>query len=95
MQRDVREIDVDKISPNRRLVCSDESIENISESIRLQGQLEPVEILLVGASFRILDGEKRWRACKKLGMRRIQAVIVEPGTGDLDFISRADEILTS
>ena len=95
MQRDVREIDVNKISPNRRLVFSDEAIENISESILLQGQLEPVEVLLVGASFRILDGEKRWRACRKLGMRRIRAVVAEPGTGGLDFISGADEILTS
>jgi ParB family chromosome partitioning protein len=76
MHRDVREIELKKISPNHRLVCSDESIEVLAQSIRLRGQLEPVEIFFMGASFRIMDGEKRWRACRRLGMTRIKAVIV-------------------
>lgn len=77
MQRDAREIDLGKISPNLRSIHEIETIEEISRSIRLEGQLEPIEIWFAGESFRILDGEKRWRACKRLHMTSIKAVIVE------------------
>jgi ParB family chromosome partitioning protein len=45
-------------------------------SIRYRGQQEPIQIWFAGEDFRIVDGEKRWRACKKLGVETIQAVIV-------------------
>jgi ParB-like chromosome segregation protein Spo0J len=37
--------------------------------------VEPIQISFEHDSFRIMDGEKRWRACRKLGMRSIRAVI--------------------
>ncbi|GKT09849.1 ParB N-terminal domain-containing protein [Desulforhabdus sp. TSK] len=76
MEREIRSIEVRKIHPNRRVVCLEESIEDLEQSIRQRGQLEPVEISFVGESFRIMDGEKRWRACRRLGMTHIKAVIV-------------------
>jgi ParB-like chromosome segregation protein Spo0J len=36
----------------------------------------PITVLFDGEYFRILDGEKRWRAAKKLGMTSIEAMIV-------------------
>lgn len=73
----IREIEIRRISPNLRAVYEAESIEEIARSIRCRGQLEPVLILFEYESFRILDGEKRWRACKKLGMKTIKVVITE------------------
>lgn len=82
MERRVREIDLKRISPNFRYLCDEEAIVDLSGSIRRQGQLEPIHIWFVGDEFRILDGEKRWRACKKLGLTSIRAVIIqsEPGS---------------
>ncbi len=77
MRNDIREIETGKISPNLRMVYSAECIEDIVQCIKRQGQLEPIHISFVRDSFKILDGEKRWRACKRLGMKRIRAVIVE------------------
>lgn len=82
MEQDVREVDLKRISPNRRLIFDGESIEELCRCIRLQGQLEPIRIWLAGDLFRILDGEKRWRACKRLGWKRMKAILIEASTGE-------------
>ena len=77
MKKDVREIDMHRIRPNLRLIYSIESIEELSRAIVSLGQFEPIQVWFDGEGFRILDGEKRWRACKRLGMARVKVVIVE------------------
>ncbi len=74
----VREIDLDRITPNRRFVFETESLEELCLSIQSNGQEEPIQVCFTGYEFRIIDGEKRWRACKKLGLTKIRAIIVEP-----------------
>ncbi len=77
MGNHIRDIEIGRISPNLRTVCSAECIDEIMVSIRRNGQQEPILICFEYDSFRILDGEKRWRACKRLGMKRIKCVIVK------------------
>jgi ParB family transcriptional regulator, chromosome partitioning protein len=72
MESAVREIELRKISPNLRCVCDWESIEELAGSILREGQVEPIDVWFSGESFRILDGEKRWRACKKLRWEHIR-----------------------
>ncbi len=74
MDEDIREIEISRISPNRRIVYSDESIEVVEQEIK-NGRQNPILIRFEHDSFRILDGEKRWRACKRLGMTTIRALI--------------------
>lgn len=66
---------LDAISPNRRCVCLEEELEQLCESLRAMGQQEPIRVHFGGWVFLIEDGEKRWRACKKLGHRKIRVVI--------------------
>ena len=75
MAEDIREIEIDRISPNRRISYSVESIEQIEQIVR-SGQQAPILIRFEHDSFRIVDGEKRWRACKRLARTTIRAVIV-------------------
>jgi ParB family chromosome partitioning protein len=75
MGQDIREIQIRKIRPNLRIVYAAECIEEIERDIKGCGQREPIHISFEYDSFRILDGEKRWRACKRLGMSTIRAVI--------------------
>lgn len=77
MEKDPRNIRLGRISPNLRAVYTSECIEDTVQHIKSRGQLEPILIWFQGNSFRILDGEKRWRACKKLGMKSIMAIIAE------------------
>jgi ParB family chromosome partitioning protein len=76
METDIRDIELGRISPNLRIVYSAECIEGIVQHIKCLGQVEPIQISFHHESFRIVDGEKRWRACRKLGYRSIRAVIV-------------------
>jgi len=76
METDIREIEISKISPNLRMIYPAEYLEEIVQCIKRQGQVEPIRISFEHDCFKILDGEKRWRACKRLGMRRIKAVII-------------------
>jgi ParB family chromosome partitioning protein len=77
VEKEVRELDLEKISPNLRLVYSFESIEELCRSLLFFGQLEPIQIWFDGERFRILDGEKRWRACRMLGINRVKVIIIE------------------
>jgi ParB family chromosome partitioning protein len=77
MARWVREIRLESIEPNRRYVVVRETIEMLCRSISEQGQLEPIRIIRRGNAFRILDGEKRWRACRILRRKTIIASIEE------------------
>jgi len=77
MEKNPREIQISRVSPNFRAVYTSECIEDTAQSIKSRGQLEPILIWFQHDSFRILDGEKRWRACKKLGIKTIRAIITE------------------
>jgi len=73
----VIEIDVERIRPNLRLIYHHETIELLCQEMRSSGQLEPIQVWFDGESFRIWDGEKRWRVCKMLGMTRVKALLME------------------
>jgi ParB family chromosome partitioning protein len=77
MRQNVREISIDRISPNLFTIHDAETVEEMAMSIRYRGQVEPIQVWFAGEDFRIMDGEKRWRACKKLGALTIKVVIVE------------------
>ncbi len=77
MAREVRQIRIDRIHPNRRLVFQEEVIQSLCSDIEANGLREPITVELTEFRFEIIDGEKRWRACKKIGWERINAVIVE------------------
>ena len=62
---------LEAIEPNRRRVIQREFVEELGMSISRHGQLEPILIYQQGTSFRIIDGEKRWRAIKRLGRTTI------------------------
>lgn len=74
------EIELAKIKPHEqnRDLDGDQSIEELAESIRILGQLEPATVreLFQGEySYELLSGERRYRALKKLGKQTIRAVV--------------------
>ncbi|MBM4334019.1 MAG: hypothetical protein FJ117_22850 [Deltaproteobacteria bacterium] len=71
------EVDLEKIRPNLRLIYHLESLEMLGRLILSRGQVDPIQVWFDGEYFRIWDGEKRWRVCKMLGIRRVKALLVE------------------
>jgi ParB family chromosome partitioning protein len=77
MEENVYNIRTDAIQPNRRLWYEEGEIARFSSLIRSGGLNDPIRLFFDGERFRILDGEKRWRAARKLGLPSIQAVIAD------------------
>lgn len=73
---EIREIEIDKIHPNLRLVFDEDAILRLCENIRSRGLQEAIVVELVECWFRIADGEERWRACKKIGLSKVKARIL-------------------
>ena len=77
MPDEIREIEIDKIRPNYRLVYEADTIFRLCNDIMSRGLQEPIVVEFVEYCFEIVDGEKRWRACKKIGWKKIKAIILE------------------
>lgn len=77
---EVRSLDIDKIisSPYQpRSIFDDERIEELSQTIRTHGLIQPIVVRKKGDRYELIAGERRWRAAKKLGMKTIPAIIRE------------------
>ena len=71
---------VDEISPNRlqpRSYFDDTKLEELVTSIEEHGVLQPVVVQKAYSGYELIVGERRWRASKKLGLKKIPAVIRE------------------
>jgi ParB family chromosome partitioning protein len=58
-----------------------EALDELVESLRNHGLLQPIVVRAAGKRYEILAGERRWRAAQELGWERIRAV-VRPATDD-------------
>ncbi|MCX8038243.1 MAG: ParB/RepB/Spo0J family partition protein [Candidatus Sumerlaeia bacterium] len=77
----VADIDVNLIVPNPyqpRAAISDAALDELAESIRAQGVIQPILVRRVDRKFQLVAGERRWRAAIKAEKTHIPAIIVEP-----------------
>lgn len=74
----IHEIDINLIMPNKnqpRKVFDFEKIKNLSESIEEHGLLQPIVLKKHSGLYEIIAGERRWRACKHLGLKKVPSII--------------------
>ncbi|MBT3365724.1 MAG: ParB/RepB/Spo0J family partition protein [Nitrospina sp.] len=74
------ELLIDEISPNRfqpRKYFDNDKLEELVTSIREYGVLQPVVVQKAESGYELVVGERRWRASKKVGLKKIPAVIRE------------------
>lgn len=76
--RGVREIEIARIQPNPnqpRVQFSEESIEELAQSIAERGVLQPILLRPIEDGFQIIAGERRWRAAQKARLHTIPAIV--------------------
>ena len=76
----VREIDIARIRPNPnqpRVQFTEDSINELAESIAQRGVLQPILLRPSGDGFEIVAGERRWRAAQKARLHTIPAIVRE------------------
>ena len=88
-------IDPDPDQPRRRF--DEEQLEELAASIRAHGVLQPIVVREVaGGRYRIIAGERRWRASARAGLERVPIVCREATDAEafelaiLENIQRAD-----
>lgn len=72
------EIGVDAIDPNPeqpRTSFDEAGLANLAASIRTHGLLHPIVVERRGDRFRLVAGERRWRATRRAGLRTIEAIV--------------------
>ena len=76
-------IPVDRIAPNPyqpRKTFDPESLQELADSIKSRGLLQPLLVKKDGAGYTLVAGERRFRAAKLAGLAEVPALVLE----DLD-----------
>ncbi len=72
------EIDIDRIQRGKyqpRQVFDQESLQELADSIGVQGIVQPIVVRPEGSHFELVAGERRWRAAQLAGLQKVPAVI--------------------
>jgi ParB family chromosome partitioning protein len=72
--------EVGQLSPNPfqpRITFTQGELEELAESIREQGVLQPLLVRKKGLGFELITGERRLRAAKLAGMKKVPVVVQE------------------
>lgn len=75
-----RTLPIERVTPNKdqpRKTFDAKALGDLSESVKLQGILQPIIVRRVGDDYQIVAGERRWRAAQQAGLREIPAIIKE------------------
>lgn len=72
------DLDIDQLQSNPlqpRLKFSQDSIDELARSIKEFGVLQPIVVVPEENHYRIIVGERRWRAAQKVGLKKIPVII--------------------
>jgi len=72
------ELEIERLSPSPlqpRMKFDDQAIDELAQSIRETGILQPVVAVPEDGGYRILIGERRWRAAQRAGLRKIPVLV--------------------
>jgi ParB family chromosome partitioning protein len=78
------EADIDRLEPNDfqpRGYVDDTRLQELAQSIRANGIIQPIVVRKLGDRFQIIAGERRWRAAKIAGLLRVPVVVRDVATG--------------
>lgn len=74
----IEEIDTNLICPNPiqpRKVFEHDKLEELTESIKKYGVIQPIIVRKDGNLYTIIAGERRWRACKNANINSIPCIV--------------------
>ncbi|MBE6153370.1 MAG: ParB/RepB/Spo0J family partition protein [Firmicutes bacterium] len=80
MNTEVQKISVDKIIPNRfqpRKNFDEEALDELADSIRQHGIIQPLVLRKLGDSYEIIAGERRYKAAQKVSLKEVPAIVME------------------
>ena len=76
----IKYIDINNIKPNAnqpRKTFDEGKLEELADSIREHGLIQPLVVRKSTNGYEIVAGERRWRAARKIGIKKIPAIVRE------------------
>jgi ParB family transcriptional regulator, chromosome partitioning protein len=89
------EVDLDRILPNPRqprVQMEQGPLEELAQSIRANGIIQPILVRRSGDRYEIIAGERRWRAAQIAGLLRVPVVVREIEDGQLLQVALIENI---
>jgi ParB family transcriptional regulator, chromosome partitioning protein len=89
------EVDLDRIVPNPRqprLQMEQGPLEELAQSIRVNGIIQPILVRRSGDRFEIIAGERRWRAAQIAGLLRAPVIVRETADDQLLQVALIENI---
>ena len=71
-------VDIDRLAPNNhqpRQSIDDARLDDLTRSIQAKGIIQPILVRLSGDGYRIIAGERRWRAAQRAGLLKVPVVV--------------------
>ncbi len=72
------EVDIDLLEPNAfqpRVHVDDQRLEELAQSIRANGVIQPIVARKRDRGYEIIAGERRWRAAQRAGLLRVPVIV--------------------
>lgn len=91
----ILEIDIDRISPNPyqpRTHFNEEALEELSQSIKRHGLLQPIIVIEKNDDYVLIAGERRLRASKLAGLETITAIVADLESQNLRELALIENI---
>ncbi|HBM80795.1 MAG: ParB/RepB/Spo0J family partition protein [Clostridiales bacterium] len=91
----ITEIDINEIQPNKeqpRKKFDEDKLKQLAESIKEHGVVQPVIVKKEGEFYSLIAGERRWRAARIAGIRKIPAIIKDFTNNEVMEISLIENL---
>ena len=89
-------IDLIEANPNQpRTNFKKEDLEELAESIKRNGLLQPILVRTVGERYQIIAGERRWQACKMAGLKKVPVRVKEVDDDETIMLALVENIQRS
>lgn len=95
LDHDLMELDIDRIDPAEgqpRSFFKESALEELAQSIRHNGIIQPLVVRRRGDRFQIIAGERRWRAAQKAGLHTVPCIVKEVSDDNTLEISLIENI---
>ncbi len=79
-EHDLIDLDIDRIDPSEfqpRNSFGQQKLDELAQSIRHNGIIQPLVVRRSGERFQIIAGERRWRAAQSAGLHRVPCIVKE------------------
>lgn len=95
LESGLMELDIDRLDPGveqPRSVFNDKKLDELAQSIRHNGIIQPLVVRRNGERFEIIAGERRWRAAQKAGLHKVPCVVKDISSDNVLEISLIENI---